>query len=100
MHLVFETVRREAERWGVPVVGSEIVGLIPKKAIEMSAEYFLRYENFRPELVLENRIAEALAARSGSARIPRRAGRAHRDPGRRQRVGGGCGDGRGARRRW
>jgi formiminotetrahydrofolate cyclodeaminase len=65
MHLVFETVRREAERYGASVVGSEIVGLIPKKAIELSAEYFLRYENFRPELVLENRIAEALTARSG-----------------------------------
>jgi formiminotetrahydrofolate cyclodeaminase len=65
MHLVYETVRREAERYGVSVVGSEIVGLIPKKAIEMSAEYFLRYENFRPELVLENRIAEATAARGG-----------------------------------
>lgn len=65
MHLVFETVRREAERYGVPVVGSEIVGLIPKKALEMSAEYFLRYENFRPELVLEARIAEALTSRSG-----------------------------------
>lgn len=65
MHVVFETVRREAERWGVPVIGSEIVGLIPKKAIELSAEYFLRYENFRPELVLENRIAEALASRGG-----------------------------------
>jgi glutamate formiminotransferase len=65
LHLVFETVRREAERWGVPVVGSEIVGLIPKKAIEMSAEYFLRFENFRPELVLENRVAEATGARSG-----------------------------------
>jgi glutamate formiminotransferase len=65
LHLVFETVKREAERWGVPVVGSEIVGLIPKKAIEMSAEYFVRFENFRPELVLENRVAEALSARSG-----------------------------------
>jgi glutamate formiminotransferase len=65
MHLVFETVRREAERYGCSVVGSEIVGLIPKRAIELSAEYFLRYENFRPELVLENRIAEALTARSG-----------------------------------
>jgi glutamate formiminotransferase/formiminotetrahydrofolate cyclodeaminase len=65
MHVVYETVRREAERYGVPVVGSEIVGLIPRKAIEMSAEYFLRYENFRPELVLENRVADALAARSG-----------------------------------
>ncbi len=40
---------------------SEIVGLIPKKAVEMSAEYFLRFENFRPELVLENRIAEAMS---------------------------------------
>ncbi len=65
MHLVFETVRREAKRYGVPVVGSEIVGLVPRKALEMSADYFLRFENFRPELVLENRIAEALAARSG-----------------------------------
>jgi glutamate formiminotransferase/formiminotetrahydrofolate cyclodeaminase len=65
MHFVFEAVRREAERYGVPVVGSEIVGLIPRKSIELSAEYFLRFENFRPELVLENRIADAMAARSG-----------------------------------
>lgn len=65
MHLVFEAVRREAERYGVPVVGSEIVGLIPKKSIELSAEYFLRFENFKPELVLEHRIAEAVSARGG-----------------------------------
>jgi glutamate formiminotransferase len=65
MHVVFEAVRREAERYGVSVAGSEIVGLIPKKAIEQSAGYFLRFENFRPELVLENRIAEALSARGG-----------------------------------
>jgi len=65
MHVVFEAVRREAERYGVGVVGSEIVGLIPRKAIELSADYFLRFETFRPELVLENRIAEALAARGG-----------------------------------
>jgi glutamate formiminotransferase len=67
IHLVFETVRREAERYGVAVVGSEIVGLIPKKALEMSAEYFLRCENFKPELVLENRIADAMALRNGLA---------------------------------
>lgn len=65
MHLVFETVRREAERYGVPVVGSEIVGLIPKKAIELSAEYFLRFENFKPDLVLEHRVAEAIGRRGG-----------------------------------
>jgi glutamate formiminotransferase len=58
-------VCREAERHGVPVVGSEIVGLVPRKALEMSAEYFLRFENFRPELVLENRIADAMASRGG-----------------------------------
>ena len=65
MHVVFEAVCREAERHGVPVVGSEIVGLVPRKALEMSAEYFLRFENFRPELVLENRIADAMASRGG-----------------------------------
>jgi hypothetical protein len=62
LHLVFETVRREAARLGVEVVGSEIVGLIPAKALEMAAGHFLRCENFRPELVLENRIAAALSA--------------------------------------
>src|ERR1035441_10502326 len=36
MHVVFEAVRREAERYGVAVAGSEIVGLIPRKAIELS----------------------------------------------------------------
>jgi glutamate formiminotransferase / formiminotetrahydrofolate cyclodeaminase len=59
LHRVFETVRTEASRYGVPVVSSEIVGLIPKKALEMAAEYYLRCENFRPNVVLENRLAEA-----------------------------------------
>jgi len=57
MHVVFEAVRREAERYGVPVVGSEIVGLVPRRALETAAGYFLRIENFSPELALENRMA-------------------------------------------
>jgi glutamate formiminotransferase/formiminotetrahydrofolate cyclodeaminase len=61
LHHVFEAVRREAERFGVAVAGSEIVGLIPQAALDRSAEYFLRVENFSSELVLENRIAAALA---------------------------------------
>ncbi len=65
LHLVFETVRREAERYGVPVVGSEIVGLIPKKALENTAEYFLRIENFTPDLVIENRMADVMVKREG-----------------------------------
>jgi glutamate formiminotransferase/formiminotetrahydrofolate cyclodeaminase len=61
MHRVFEMVKREAERYGVMPVGSEIVGLVPKKAIEMAADYFLQLENFSPEQVFENRLADALS---------------------------------------
>jgi glutamate formiminotransferase len=59
IHRVFETVRAEAARHGASIVGSEIVGLIPKRALEMTAEWYLQVENFHPSLVLENRLAEA-----------------------------------------
>src|ERR1700689_3981873 len=62
IHKVFETVKREAERLGVGIVGSEIVGLIPRRAIEMTAEFYLRVENFSPQQVLENRLEESLSA--------------------------------------
>src|SRR5712691_4663367 len=61
MHRVYEMVKREAERYGVMLVGSEIVGLVPKKAIEMAADYFLQLENFSPAQVFENRLADALS---------------------------------------
>jgi glutamate formiminotransferase len=67
LHHAFEAVRREAERYGVRVAGSEIVGLIPQAALDRSAEYFLQIENFSPDLVLENRIASALAKRREAA---------------------------------
>ena len=60
VHRVFEAVRTEAERYGVDVVGSEVVGLVPRKALEMAAEFYLRCENFRPELIFENRLAESI----------------------------------------
>ena len=59
LHRVFERVQREARLHGVSVTGSEIIGLIPQKAIDMSAEYFLRVQNFSPHLIFENRL-EAL----------------------------------------
>jgi glutamate formiminotransferase len=62
IHRVFETVKREAERLGVGIVGSEIVGLIPRRAIEMTAEFYLQVENFSPAQVLENRLEESLIA--------------------------------------
>ncbi|MGB8323278.1 MAG: glutamate formimidoyltransferase [Candidatus Acidiferrum sp.] len=60
MHRVYEAVTREAARYGAVPVGSEIVGLIPKKAIEMAADYFLQLENFSPNQVFENRLTDAL----------------------------------------
>src|SRR6266700_77926 len=61
MHRVYEMVKREAERYGVMPVGSEIVGLVPKKAIEMAADFFLQMENFSPAQVFENKLADALS---------------------------------------
>jgi glutamate formiminotransferase len=54
---VFEAVRKAAERHGVAIAGSEIIGLIPRKAFEMAPEFYLRCENYRPDLVIENRLA-------------------------------------------
>jgi len=60
MHRVYEMVKREAARYGVMPVGSEIVGLVPKKAIEMAADFFLQLENFSPSQVFENKLEAAL----------------------------------------
>lgn len=58
LHRVFECVRSEAERHGVPIVGSEIVGLCPAEALLMTAEHYLRLEKFSGEQVLELRLLE------------------------------------------
>ena len=60
MHRVYELVKREAERYGAMPVGSEIVGLVPKKAVETAAEYFLQLENFSPAQIFENKLQAAL----------------------------------------
>lgn len=59
---VFELVKREAARFGASIVGSEIVGLIPKKALETTGDFYLQLENFNPQQqILENRLASVLA---------------------------------------
>jgi glutamate formiminotransferase len=60
---VFEFVKREAARYGVVPVSSEIVGLIPKKALEQAAEWFLQVENFDSSLILENRLAAVMGGK-------------------------------------
>jgi len=59
LHRVFECVRSEAERHGVAIVGSEIVGLTPADALFMAAEHYLRIERFSSEQVLETKLLEA-----------------------------------------
>jgi glutamate formiminotransferase / formiminotetrahydrofolate cyclodeaminase len=63
VHRVFEIVKREAARYGVMPVSSEIVGLIPKKALEQAAEWFLPIENFDSSLILENRLAAVMTGK-------------------------------------
>src|SRR5712672_3664840 len=63
IHRVFEFVKREAARYGVIPVSSEIVGLIPKKALEQAAEWFLQVENFDSSLILENRLLAVMGGK-------------------------------------
>jgi formiminotetrahydrofolate cyclodeaminase len=63
LHRVFEIVKREAERYGVAPISSEIVGLIPKRAIEQAAEWFLQLENFDSSLIFENRLAAIVSGK-------------------------------------
>jgi glutamate formiminotransferase/formiminotetrahydrofolate cyclodeaminase len=63
IHRVFEFVKREAARYGVSPVSSEIVGLIPKKALEQAAEWFLQVENFDSSLILENRLSAVMGGK-------------------------------------
>ena len=53
---VFETVKREAERYGVSILESEIVGLLPAAALTSTAEYYLQLAGFTPNQVLENKL--------------------------------------------
>jgi glutamate formiminotransferase/formiminotetrahydrofolate cyclodeaminase len=60
---VFEFVKRESARYGVMPTSSEIVGLIPKKALEDAAEWFLQVENFDSSLILENRLSAVMSGK-------------------------------------
>src|SRR5689334_3718197 len=57
---VFETVRREAERYGVSILESEIVGLVPAAALNATAEFYLQIAGFKSDQVLENRLRSSI----------------------------------------
>ncbi|KUK16140.1 MAG: Glutamate formiminotransferase [Petrotoga mobilis] len=56
LYRVFQVIENEANRYGVNVIGSEIVGLVPLNALVDTADYFLKLEDFSYDRVLENRI--------------------------------------------
>ena len=57
LHRVLEQVRREAARYGVNVIGTELIGLAPMQALFDAAEYYLQIEDFKPdEQVIENHL--------------------------------------------
>ncbi len=58
LYRVFELIRIEARRYGVNIVGSEIIGLLPMEALIDTAVYYLGVENFHMDQVLETRIME------------------------------------------
>ncbi len=58
LYRAFELVRIEARRYGVSIVGSEIIGLVPMEALIDTASYYLGLENFSLRQVLEARIME------------------------------------------
>lgn len=58
VYRAYEMVKMEAQRYGVSVVGSEVIGLVPMKALIDAAEYYLQIENFSMDQILEKRVAE------------------------------------------
>jgi glutamate formiminotransferase len=58
MFRVFDLVKREAARYGVSILESEVVGLVPSAALVRSAEYYLQLDRFSDEQVLEKKLAD------------------------------------------
>jgi len=67
---VFDAVARAAAAHGVAVVGSEIVGLVPRRALEDASVHYLKVENFHPDLIVENRLARVLEEQASRATRP------------------------------
>jgi glutamate formiminotransferase len=59
MFRVFETVKREAARYGVRVLESEVVGLVPSAALTETAAFYLQLADFRRDQVLEAKLRDA-----------------------------------------
>lgn len=62
MHVVYAAVASEAASYGVEIAGSELIGFVPREAVEMTFAQALRMENFKSRAVLENALDAKLEA--------------------------------------
>ena len=60
LYQTFEMVKFEAERYGINIIGSELIGLLPAQALYDVAEYYLKLEDFTTNQIMENRLLEDL----------------------------------------
>jgi glutamate formiminotransferase/formiminotetrahydrofolate cyclodeaminase len=70
LHRAVELIRREAQRYGVAIAGTEIVGLAPQAALNACAEYYLQIEDFKEDLILEHRLESMLRQRAAVVVVP------------------------------
>ena len=63
MKEAFDAVKREADKMRVEVSTAEIVGLVPRDALDEKAEYFSKLENFSEAKILENQIEKCVRSR-------------------------------------
>jgi glutamate formiminotransferase / formiminotetrahydrofolate cyclodeaminase len=68
IHVAFDAVRREADRLGVQIADSELIGLVPQQALIQAAEFSLKLECFDPSQVLETRLDMVMAREEASHR--------------------------------
>lgn len=61
MDAAYDAIKREAQRLGIEIDSTEIVGLVPRDALNREAEYFTKLENFSEAKILENQIANCRA---------------------------------------
>jgi glutamate formiminotransferase len=60
---VVEMIRREADRYGVAVIESELIGLIPNEALVEAAKFYLQLGALSSDQILENRLADLIQQR-------------------------------------
>lgn len=61
---VFEAIKSEANRYGVNVVSSEVVGLIPNDALVQVSDFYLKLENFTKDQILEEKLRKEMEAQT------------------------------------